>query len=69
MDQAIAQERESLKSRVLHMQVADFDALSLDVFRFQYAYNPLYQQYVQLSGVSPEKVEHWTQIPFLPIVS
>ncbi len=67
MDQTIAQERESLKSRVLHMQAADFDALALDVFRFQFAYNPLYQQYVQLSGVLPDKVEHWTQIPFLPI--
>jgi hypothetical protein len=51
MDQTIAQERESLKSRVLHMQAADFDALALDVFRYQYTYNPLYQQYVQLSGV------------------
>ena len=67
MDQTIAQERESLKNRVLHMQSADFDTLALDVFRFQYAHNPLYQQYVQLSGILPEKVAHWTEIPFLPI--
>lgn len=67
MDQAIAQERESIKSRVLHMQGADFETLALDVFRFQYTNNSLYQQYVQLSGILPEKVEHWTQIPYLPI--
>jgi hypothetical protein len=67
MDQTIAQERESLKRRVLHMQAADFDALALDVFRFQASYNPLYQQYVQMSGVSLEEVAHWKQIPFLPI--
>ena len=67
MDQAITQERESLKRRVLYMQESEFEALALDVFRFQYAYNPLYQQYVQMSGVSPEKVEHWTEIPYLPI--
>ena len=67
MDQLIAKERESLKRRVLQCQESDFEALALDVFRFQVAYNPLYQQYVQMSGVSPEEVTHWTQIPFLPI--
>ncbi len=67
MDQLIAKERESLKRRVLQCQESDFEALALDVFRFQVAYNPLYQQYVQMSGVSPEKVEHWTSIPYLPI--
>jgi hypothetical protein len=49
------------------MQESEFEALALDVFRFQVANNPLYQQYVQMSGVSPEKVGHWTSIPFLPI--
>lgn len=67
MDQAIAKERESLKKRVLQLQEAEFEALALDVFRYQAQHNPLYHQYIQLSGVSPEKLEHWTQIPFLPI--
>jgi hypothetical protein len=67
MDQTIAQQRESLKNRVLHMQESEFETLALDVFRFQCAHNPLYQQYVQLSGILPEKIDYWTQIPFLPI--
>jgi hypothetical protein len=67
MSQAIENERTSLTSRVLRMQETDFDALALDIFRFQAANNPLYQQYIQLSGVSPEKITHWTQVPFLPI--
>ena len=67
MDQAINERRNELKNRVLHMQEADFDALALDVFRFQAENNPLYQQYIQLSGVSPEKIAHWTEVPFLPI--
>ncbi|MFM1934799.1 MAG: hypothetical protein RL360_1680 [Bacteroidota bacterium] len=67
MGQAIDEQKRELKNRVLHMQEADFDALALDVFRFQAEKNPLYQQYIQLSGVSPEKITHWTQIPFLPI--
>ena len=67
MGQTIAEEREGLKKRVLHGQDLDFEALALDVFRFQFAHNPLYQQYVNLSGVDPNQVKHWTQIPFLPI--
>lgn len=67
MSQAIENERASLKSRVLRMQETDFDALALDIFRFQAANNPLYQQYIELSGVSPNKIAHWMQVPFLPI--
>jgi hypothetical protein len=67
MSQAIEKERASLKSRVLRMQETDFDALALDVFRFQAANNLLFKQYIELSGVSPEKIAHWTQVPFLPI--
>jgi hypothetical protein len=67
MGQTINEQRKELKNRVLHMQEADFDALALDVFRFQAENNPLYQQYIQLSGVSPEKIKHWTEVPFLPI--
>ena len=67
MGQTINEQRNELKNRVLHMQEADFDALALDVFRFQADNNPLYQQYIQLSGVSTEKITHWTEVPFLPI--
>ncbi|MFZ9159261.1 MAG: acyl transferase [Aquirufa sp.] len=67
MGQTINEQRKELKNRVLHMQEADFDALALDVFRFQAENNPLYQQYIQLSGVSPEKIKLWTEVPFLPI--
>jgi hypothetical protein len=67
MGQTINEQRKELKNRVLHMQEAVFDALALDVFRFQADNNPLYQQYIQLSGVSTEKITHWTEVPFLPI--
>lgn len=67
MDQVIESWREKLKRRVLHMQESDFEALALEVFRFQVTYNPLYRSYVNLTGVDPEKVNQWTEIPFLPI--
>jgi hypothetical protein len=67
MDQKVAQEREGLKRRVLQLQEAEFETLSLDVFRFQVTHNPLYSAYVNLLGVDPELVNQWTEIPFLPI--
>ncbi len=67
MDQVIESWREKLKRRVLHMQESDFEAMALEIFRFQVTYNPLYRSYVNLSGVDPEKVNQWTEIPFLPI--
>ncbi|MFM2441782.1 MAG: hypothetical protein RL449_423, partial [Bacteroidota bacterium] len=41
MDQTIELWREKLKRRVLHMQESDFEALALEVFRFQATFNPL----------------------------
>ena len=67
MDQVIESWREKLKRRVLHMQESDFEVMALDIFRFQVNHNPLYRSYVNLSGVDPEKVNQWTEIPFLPI--
>ena len=67
MDQVIESWREKFKRRVLHMQESDFEVMALEIFRFQVTYNPLYRSYVNLSGVDPEKVNQWTEIPFLPI--
>jgi hypothetical protein len=40
---------------------------ALDLFRFQYANNPLYRQYTDTLGVDPQHVTGLEQIPFLPI--
>ncbi len=40
---------------------------ALDLFRFQYANNPLYRQYTDVLGVDPNYVNSLGQIPFLPI--
>jgi len=44
-----------------------FEALALDIFRFQYQQNAVYQQYVNNLGVGWEEVANLSQIPFLPI--
>lgn len=45
----------------------DFVGRALDVFRFQYANNPLYRQYTDTLGVKAGAVRDLEQIPFLPV--
>lgn len=45
----------------------DLSIIALQVFQFQYHYNPLYQHYCHALGKSPGTVKKLTDIPFLPI--
>jgi hypothetical protein len=40
---------------------------ALELFRRQYAFNPLYRQYTDALGVDPAGVTRLTAIPFLPV--
>ena len=40
---------------------------ALQVFRFQYYGNPVYQAYCKLLKINPEKINSLEQIPFLPV--
>jgi len=44
-----------------------FNRMALEIFRFQYKNSPVYRQYVNYLGCKVDKVEHYLQIPFLPI--
>ncbi|TXB66601.1 acyl transferase [Phaeodactylibacter luteus] len=44
-----------------------FEALSLEVFRYQAANNPVYRRYLNLLGASPGHISKVREIPFLPI--
>ncbi|MHA8050520.1 acyl transferase [Aquirufa sp. ROCK-SH2] len=57
----------TLKSKVLNLHANDFEAIALEVFQYQYAFNPLYQTYVKMMNISIEDVNEIHQIPFLPI--
>ena len=46
---------------------ADFDRMTLEVFRFQAEACAPYREYFELLGVDPAAVECPKQIPFLPI--
>lgn len=46
---------------------AGFDALALDVFRFQAKHCELYRQYIDLLGIDPVQVSATNEIPYLPV--
>lgn len=46
---------------------AEFNELCLTAFRYQYQQIKIYTQFVDSIRVRPETIEHYSQIPFLPI--
>jgi hypothetical protein len=46
---------------------ADFEALAVDIFRYQAENNPLYGRFLSLLGRNPAQIDRIDQIPFLPI--
>ena len=44
-----------------------FEKLALEVFRFQFAQNPVYNTYVKFSYKDIKKIDRLEKIPFLPI--
>ena len=43
-----------------------FNAFALELFGLQFTNNSAYRLLCQSRGISPEQVEHWTQIPAVP---
>lgn len=52
---------------IFDLQKADFDALALEIFRFQYHNNRVYQKFCDSIHTKPGSVKLVEQIPFLPI--
>jgi len=45
----------------------EFNILALEIFRFQYQNNSFYKQYVDCVQKDVSQINHYSQIPFLPI--
>jgi hypothetical protein len=43
-----------------------FDSLALELFALQFKHNAAYQKICESRGLTPDVVEHWTQIPAVP---
>ncbi|WP_420153344.1 acyl transferase [Siphonobacter sp.] len=59
--------QQELKDRVLALEETSFPSLALEVFQFQAAQNPVYQEYLRHLRISPTHVKTVEQIPYLPI--
>lgn len=61
-------ERNALRNRIFQIRDEQaFEALALDIFRYQVRQNPVYASWVNALGVQPETIASWTAIPFMPI--
>lgn len=56
-----------LQDKVFIVRNSDFDALALDIFKFQYQNNALYASFVDALGIDPSAVVTVASIPFLPV--
>ncbi|MBI1226886.1 MAG: acyl transferase [Bacteroidetes bacterium] len=61
------QARASIYDKLQAFNGTGFDALALEIFRFQAAHNLLYGRYLSLLNVDVQVVKAVEQIPFLPI--
>lgn len=59
--------QEQWNHKIFGVKEKNFEGLSLEIFRFQYANNPIYREYTDNIKVNPVAVERIEQIPFLPI--
>jgi phenylacetate-coenzyme A ligase PaaK-like adenylate-forming protein len=53
--------------KIFGVKKGDFEALALEVFRFQSTNNQIYKAYLEALKVNPLSVKELKQIPFLPI--
>lgn len=55
-----------LKQKIISNSFS-FDEMAFSVFHFQYKYNHIYRQFIDLSKININEINHVHDIPFLPI--
>lgn len=59
--------RKTLRNRIVNIDDQDFNNLTIDVFKYQATYNPIYKLYLAHLKVKTEQINKIQNIPFLPI--
>lgn len=61
--------RKELKQALINLnnEPREFEILALEIFRYQFAHNPVYRSFSEYLGKTPDKVHRIEKIPFLPI--
>jgi hypothetical protein len=57
----------NLRRNIFTINEDNFEALSIEVFHYQYANNALYRKYCVLTIRDIGTIKHLHEIPFLPI--
>ena len=60
-------ERASLIKKIDTVNAKSFDEIALQIFFYQYTYNEVYREYVDILDVNPNHLDSLLSIPFLPI--
>ena len=55
------------RDKIFSVTEANFRELALEIFRFQYASNPVYHSFTNALGLKTETIDTLENIPFLPI--
>jgi hypothetical protein len=58
---------ERLKEKIRLVTFDDWENVCLEVFKYQFDHNSLYEEYCTLVKIRPEKINSVADIPFLPI--
>ncbi len=61
------QQAQILKQKVLQLIPEEFDALALEIFRYQASNNLVYKKYLECLNIQVDLIKSIEQIPFLPI--
>lgn len=57
-----------LKKQIFKVRsVSEFNDLALEIFHYQYSNNEIYREFVNIQNINIHKIEHFSNIPFLPI--
>ncbi|WP_018616511.1 hypothetical protein [Segetibacter koreensis] len=58
---------EAIVNNIFSVSPPTFNQLALKIFRYQYAENEIYNQWVNALNININEVIHFAQIPFLPV--
>lgn len=59
--------KNKFKNELFDITSLNFNEKALELFNYQSQFNSVYKAYLDLRKISVKEIEHFTQIPFLPI--
>ncbi|MEJ7684309.1 MAG: hypothetical protein WKG06_41955 [Segetibacter sp.] len=59
---------EVIVNNIFSVSPFTFNQQALSTFRYQYAENKIYHQWVNALNINVDEVTHFSQIPFLPVL-